>query len=140
MFTAGSLESKYDESKYATDVASHLDLDCKVVMPNLDVSRSLLEKITYHLEQPIAGTSIVSHWSLMDNIKRDSIKVILHGQGADEILSGYNFFNHHLNEMIRKNKYASYFKNLKLGVKNNKVNMKNSIFSFVISSLYGDHI
>ncbi|MFA5098664.1 MAG: asparagine synthase (glutamine-hydrolyzing) [Candidatus Paceibacterota bacterium] len=48
-----------------------------------------LEKVIYHQETPIADGSMVAHFLLMEKINENGIKVVLTGQGGDEILGGY---------------------------------------------------
>ncbi len=49
----------------------------------------VLEKTIYHQETPIADGSMVAHFLLMKRINENGIKVVLTGQGGDEILGGY---------------------------------------------------
>lgn len=49
-----------------------------------------LEKTVYHQETPIPDGSIVSQLMLMEQIHSLGIKVVITGQGGDEILGGYS--------------------------------------------------
>jgi len=48
-----------------------------------------LKKSIYHLESGHSSYAIVSALNIYKNVKRKNIKVILEGQGADELLGGY---------------------------------------------------
>jgi len=48
-----------------------------------------LKKTIYHEEMPLPDGSMVSHFILMEKINKNKIKVVLTGQGGDEILGGY---------------------------------------------------
>ncbi len=83
------LEGKsYDESEYARSVA---DI-CKT---NLDISnisaeqfKDNIHKIIYHLDFPIAGPGAFPQY-IVSKQASASVKVMLGGQGGDEIFGGY---------------------------------------------------
>lgn len=54
---------------------------------------SQLDKVIYHQETPIADGSMVAHSILMDEIANQGIKVVLSGNGGDEVLAGYPVFD-----------------------------------------------
>ncbi len=72
-------------------------------------------------EEPFGDTSIVAHGSLMEAAANANIKVILGGQGGDEVFFGYNNMALAiLPQQLRKGKFSDYRKNiseLKLGSK-----------------------
>lgn len=48
-----------------------------------------LTKIVWHLDAPAYSPAIIPQWSIMKRLREDGIKVVLEGQGADELLGGY---------------------------------------------------
>jgi asparagine synthase (glutamine-hydrolysing) len=44
------------------------------------------------MQEPTAGATSYVHWRLMDEIRRQGIKVVINGQGADEALAGYGHY------------------------------------------------
>ena len=52
---------------------------------------SLLPRMVWHQEVPFPGPGIYPQWSVMALAARD-VKVLLDGQGADEMLGGYFYF------------------------------------------------
>lgn len=69
----------------ANYLASELSLDLNLVKPNAQDFGSLL-KIT---EEPIGDTVLAPLWSLCQAADKDEVKVILTGEGADEMFAGY---------------------------------------------------
>jgi len=51
-----------------------------------------LEKIQYHMDEPLADPSAVALYFVC-NIASEKVKVVLSGEGADEIFGGYNVYS-----------------------------------------------
>jgi len=69
-----------------------------------DMAGDILDNVIYHQETPIADGSMVSHFLLMRALKEQNVKVILSGQGGDEILGGYvyTFLPAHYADCLRR--------------------------------------
>jgi len=79
-----------DEAHWARLVQAHLSItDLRVVSPGPDDLLSFLDTVLYHQEAPFADTSIVSHFALVRAASAAGIKVLLSGQGGDEVFVGY---------------------------------------------------
>lgn len=48
-----------------------------------------IKKIAYHLDFPVGSFSSYPLWKLAERAKKNNVKVILSGEGADEIFGGY---------------------------------------------------
>jgi asparagine synthase (glutamine-hydrolysing) len=83
------LGEKFDELHYAQTVARQIKARHVVVSPTYDDMRSRLRRVIRHLDQPIATASTISEFMLAEAAQKDGVKVILGGQGADEIFGGY---------------------------------------------------
>jgi asparagine synthase (glutamine-hydrolysing) len=84
-FTEGP---EYDESGYAKIVAQQRGLDLSVVDIGVDAFTREIEKVLYHLDFPVAGPGSFPQFMVSEAAARD-VKVILGGQGGDEIFGGY---------------------------------------------------
>tara|TARA_E500000178_G_scaffold309499_1_gene323902 strand:+ start:270 stop:1805 length:1536 start_codon:yes stop_codon:yes gene_type:complete len=51
--------------------------------------RKNIKKIAYHLDFPVGSFSSYPLWKLADKANKKNVKVILSGEGADEIFTGY---------------------------------------------------
>lgn len=79
---------KYDEHHYAQIVAKHIGTEHFTVQPTPQDFRDEFPKIIWHLDQPIATPSPISEFILARTASQH-VKVILGGQGSDEIFGGY---------------------------------------------------
>ena len=101
-----------DESYYVNLMKSQHNIRSVSFTPNLDSFFDDLERLVWHQEIPLAGPSILAQWAVMKKIKDSNIKVVLDGQGADEILSGYPYYlDTYYYEMIKSLKFYELFKN-----------------------------
>ena len=91
---------------------NHYDIRSNPFIPNLDYFLEDMHKLVWHQEIPLAGPSVLAQWAVMKQIKDNNIKVVLDGQGADEILSGYPYYlETYYYEMIRSLEFYELFKN-----------------------------
>jgi asparagine synthase (glutamine-hydrolysing) len=89
-FTASYPGRSIDEVKYAKLVAhTQSNIDQVFCYPESDGFFNDLDKIIYHNDFPINSTSVYAQWEVMRTVSENKIKVLLDGQGADEVLGGY---------------------------------------------------
>lgn len=93
IFTAQTPGHKYDETKYVQEVIKKFDSDKielhYIDLTELDFSSSINSYLKIQ-EEPFGDPSIAAHGLLMKAAKNAGVKVVLGGQGADEIFAGYN--------------------------------------------------
>lgn len=76
-----------DELNYARIVAKHLNTEHhEVFIKNSDLD--LLPKILYHMEMPIGNSDIIGFY-LLAKLAQKHVKVILAGEGSDELFGSY---------------------------------------------------
>ena len=89
-FTASFPCYEKDETAYAAQVADTFNLQHYLVdIPGADLT-SLVEKLMYHHEVPFSSASAVVQYKVYEAARHQGVKVLLDGQGADEILGGYH--------------------------------------------------
>lgn len=77
-----------DESEFARAVAERFDTDAHWVEPQMSDFFSVLPQITFHQDEPTLAPGLYSQWHVMQ-LAQGNVKVLLDGQGGDEIFAGY---------------------------------------------------
>jgi asparagine synthase (glutamine-hydrolysing) len=92
---AYSSEDKDDEVKFAVKVAKKLKYSIDISRQTKDPADYIkrLSDIVRHLGRGHSSPAIVSIDYLYESIKKKRIKVALDGQGADELLAGYQTYH-----------------------------------------------
>lgn len=92
-FTVGfGDDEKYNEIGWAKEFSKAIGKEntSKVITP--EEYWGSLEKIQYHMDEPLADPSAVALYFVC-NIASERLKVVLSGEGADEIFGGYNVYS-----------------------------------------------
>jgi asparagine synthase (glutamine-hydrolysing) len=87
-FHVGFDETSFGEQDWAEEVSRYLGTRHQEVRCTAgDVAR-LLPSLVWHLDNPAADVSALAEFMVAD-LARGSVKVVLSGDGADEVLAGY---------------------------------------------------
>ena len=92
-FTVGfGKDEKYNEIGWAKNFSKAIGKEntSKVITP--EEYWNSLSMIQYHMDEPLADPSAVALYFVC-NIASDKLKVVLSGEGADEIFGGYNVYS-----------------------------------------------
>ena len=87
-FTVGFEDGDFDERPLARQVARRLGTDHHEVTVRPDVER-LLPQLVRAYDQPYAEAAAVAAYCLAEVVSRHGFKVVLSGDGGDEIFGGY---------------------------------------------------
>ncbi len=94
--------SVYDESFWIDKVAKKHHLLSHKVYPTASSFLNSLRTLTWHQDEPIIGAGVFAQYKVFETARREGITVMVDGQGADEILAGYNkFYYPFLRQLIR---------------------------------------
>ncbi|MBS4063684.1 MAG: asparagine synthase (glutamine-hydrolyzing) [Chitinophagaceae bacterium] len=94
---AKSIDSITDESSFAKIVSNYLDLDLHIVTPTTEDFKRLIEEVIYTQEEPFGSPSMFMGYQVFSKAKELGCKVMLNGQGGDEVLLGYErYFSSYL--------------------------------------------
>jgi asparagine synthase (glutamine-hydrolysing) len=100
-FTARFSGSSMDESEVAAETAKALAIDHNIVEIPQDISNEQFSKIVSDLDDPFADPSSFPMWYLSAEASKH-VKVVLGGDGGDEIFAGYKRYQKHLRSSWRK--------------------------------------
>ena len=78
----------YDESNYANSVAKHIGQNLQIADITHNDFIENINKVIYHLDFPVAGPGSFPQF-MVSKLAGEKVKVILGGQGGDELFGGY---------------------------------------------------
>jgi asparagine synthase (glutamine-hydrolysing) len=78
----------YDESTYARELARWRELELHEIEIVAQDFADNIRQVIYHLDTPVAGPGAFPQY-MVSRLAREHMKVVLGGQGGDEIFGGY---------------------------------------------------
>jgi asparagine synthase (glutamine-hydrolysing) len=89
-FSIGFDDPSYNETQWSQRVAQHLGVrhHVEIIRPNV---RELFDRLMYYMDDPIGDFSIFPTY-LVSKLAAAEVKVVLSGDGGDEIFGGYETF------------------------------------------------
>ena len=88
-FTIGFKEKMFDERKLAAEVAQKFKTDHHEYMIEHAAFDNALKNVMYHFDEPFGDSSALPTGQV-SKIAVQKVKMVLTGDGGDEVLSGYN--------------------------------------------------
>ncbi|MCK5311737.1 MAG: asparagine synthase (glutamine-hydrolyzing) [Desulfobacteraceae bacterium] len=91
-FSLGFEEKAFDESAYQSEMIKFLGTNHhQTSITNQQVS-DYFSDVIWHCEKPLLRTGPVPLFMLSKFVRKNNFKVVLTGEGADEVFGGYNIF------------------------------------------------
>ncbi|MDH4158542.1 MAG: asparagine synthase C-terminal domain-containing protein, partial [candidate division Zixibacteria bacterium] len=91
-FSIAFHDRAYDESEYQTQMADYLGTSHHVVRCDYHDIADHFPEVIWHTERPIVRTAPTPLYMLSNLVRENDFKVVLTGEGSDEILAGYDIF------------------------------------------------
>lgn len=98
-FSIGFEDKDFDESSYQNEAARYLNTNHKAIECTGREIADSFPKVVWHSETPLTRTAPVPMFLLSRLVRENNIKVVITGEGADEMLAGYDIFKE---AMIRR--------------------------------------
>lgn len=110
-FTVGFDDKAIDESHWAKIVSDYVHSKAHVVKPNSTELIADIGKLIYCQDIPIWSTSTYAQYRVMQLIKETGIKVVLDGQGGDELFAGYeSYYFYYLQDVLKTQGVSAFIK------------------------------
>jgi asparagine synthase (glutamine-hydrolysing) len=102
-----------DESRYIEKVIERTGFQSSYTSPDGKGLLQDLSEFIYHQEEPLGHTSFFAQWSVMKLAQSHGAKVLLDGQGGDELLAGYRYmFGYYFRELLGKGRFLALAKEI----------------------------
>jgi asparagine synthase (glutamine-hydrolysing) len=91
-FSVSFEDAEFDESSYQLEASSFIGTQHTNVCCSCEDIARVFPQVIWHTEQPILRTAPAPMFLLSDLVRTSGFKVVLTGEGADEMLGGYDIF------------------------------------------------
>ena len=92
----------YDEKRFIDEVTRTFSTNPHSIESDGKDLPQIFDQIVWAQDEPTAGPGLYSQWKVMERAK-ESVTVLLDGQGGDELLGGYHhYFSEYLSELAKQ--------------------------------------
>jgi asparagine synthase (glutamine-hydrolysing) len=100
-FSAVFSDTRFDESRYIDEIIAATRVNNRRTEPSPEELWNDIDHLVYMQDEPFGSLSIYAQYCVM-RIAREEVKVVLDGQGADELLAGYLAYqNSYISGLLR---------------------------------------
>ena len=99
-FSIGFAEATHNELPHARDVAARFDTDHYDLVLRPDVVQ-IVQDLTWYLDEPFGDTSAIPTY-MVSKLAAEHVKVVLSGDGGDELFAGYDKYVVEGRERVRE--------------------------------------
>lgn len=85
-------DTKTSEERWIDVVGRASDATMHKIRPEEDALAGDLRRVMHFHDEPLGGMSAIAQNHVFQEARREGVKVMLDGQGADEVLGGYHLF------------------------------------------------
>jgi asparagine synthase (glutamine-hydrolysing) len=129
VFTVAYNMESIDESKWARIVVEQTKTSWHKTYPESYQFLEDLEDLVYTQDIPFGSTRIYAQYRVMKLAKENGVKVLLDGQGGDELFTGYQFYyGIFFIEMLKAFAVGRLLRELRC-LENSPINMRNLVVS-----------
>ena len=116
-FAVGYSEADFSELSYARAVAERIGTEHHEVLVTMDDFFNALPKLVWHEDEPISWPSSVSLF-FVARLAAEQVKVVLTGEGSDELFGGYARYRFYQLNQQWMNAYRGVPKGIRTGIRN----------------------
>lgn len=114
VITASYTGLSIDESKWAKIVVDATQAQWFQTFPDAHMLLTDLDDLIYYQDVPFGSTSIFAQYCVMREAQKSGIKVLLDGQGGDELFTGYtSYYGKYYGDFIKNGCFGSLWNEIK---------------------------
>ncbi len=102
-FSVGFRDKSFDESSYQDEAVKAFNTQHQSFICSSNDIADIFPKVVWHSEMPLTRTAPAPMYLLSKLVNENNIKVVITGEGSDELLAGYDIFK----ETVIRNFWAS---------------------------------
>ncbi|MBN1187823.1 MAG: asparagine synthase (glutamine-hydrolyzing) [Bacteroidales bacterium] len=91
-FSIGFEDGEFDETPFQQEVSAYLGTRHTAFTCSREDIGNYFPQVVWHAEIPVLRTAPVPMFCLSKMVRKNNIKVVITGEGADEMLAGYDIF------------------------------------------------
>ncbi len=91
-FSVSFKDADFDEASYQKKVSEMIQTQHREISCSYDDISAIMEEVVWFAEKPLIRTAPAPLYLLAKLVRDNGIKVVLTGEGADEVLGGYDLF------------------------------------------------
>ncbi len=101
--------AEYDEWDYADKVIRQVDATSHKVYSDAENLLKDMDRFVWHNDEPFGSSAVYASWSVFKEANEQGLKVMIDGQGADELLAGYtDYFPVYFTNLIKKKRFFTF--------------------------------
>ncbi|MCB9587393.1 MAG: asparagine synthase (glutamine-hydrolyzing) [Polyangiaceae bacterium] len=85
-------DAEYDETEFQRMMVNHIQSEHHELVVSRKSIAEVFPQVIYHAERPVLRTAPAPLFMLSGLVRQHGIKVVLTGEGADEVFAGYDIF------------------------------------------------
>lgn len=103
-------DPRFDERQHIERILSATSAEANYTFPNVQNLLKDMPKLIWHQDEPFGSTSIYAQWCVMKLAAERGIRVMLDGQGGDELLAGYHpYFDSYWSTLLSRGRIGALF-------------------------------
>ncbi len=103
-------DPRFDERRHIERVLSATSAEANYTFPSAQNLLKDLPRLIWHQDEPFGSTSIYAQWCVMKLASERKIRVMLDGQGGDELLAGYHpYFDSYWGTLLSRGRFDTLF-------------------------------
>lgn len=108
-FSIAFNDTNYDESEYQDYMSRYLETNHQKVVFSASEFPSIIRDVIFHTEVPLLRSGAFPMYALAKLVRGNNTKVVLSGEGSDELFGGYDIFREvKIREFCSKNPDSKY--------------------------------
>jgi asparagine synthase (glutamine-hydrolysing) len=137
-------DSNSNEFEHAKKVALQCEVDLHLLKPEGEGLWEEIDSLIRAQDAPTHAPEVYSNWCMMRSVAKCDLKVLLCGQGGDEIFCGYNWYpKHFLFSLLKNMKFNTFIHellSLPINFPNTNTQKKHILLSLVLQAILPNNI